>query len=112
MTERPLLDGLEPPNPPPGLREAALAAGRRGMRSAPSRDPWRRIWQSPAARLAWGAAVLLLVFAHARVSRERRVDVATARAVEPELKDVAQLSRLAENSPPQSARFPFEGGPL
>ena len=111
MTERPLLGGLEPPPPPPELREAALAAGRRGMRSAPSPDVWSLLLRSPAARLAWGAAVLLLVFAHARVSREPRVDVATARTVEPELTDVAQLSRIAENTPPPG-RFPFEGGPL
>jgi len=112
MNERPLLDGFEPPHPPPGLREAALRAGRRGLRSPASPDAWSRLWLSPAARLAWGAAVLLLAFAHARVPREGRVDVAAARAVEHELKDVAQLSRVAENSPRAAAGFAFEGGPL
>jgi len=112
MKERPLLGGFEPPHPPPGLREAALRAGRRGMQSPASPDVWSRLLRSPAARFAWGTAVLLLAFAHARVPRERRVDVASARAVEHELRDVAQLSRIAENSPRKDAGFTLEGGPL
>lgn len=112
MNERPLLSGFEPPHAPPGLREAALREGRRGMLSPTSPDVWSRLWRSPAARLAWGAAVLLLAFAHARIPRERRVDVASTRAVEPELSEVAQLSRIAENSPRKDAGFTLEGGPL
>ncbi len=111
MNERPLLSGFEPPHAPPGLREAALREGRRGMLSPTSPDVWSRLWRSPAARLAWGAAVLLLVFAHARIPRESRIDVTTA-GLEPELEEVAQLSRIAENSPRSAAGFALEGGPL
>jgi hypothetical protein len=111
MNERPLLDGFEPPPAPPGLREAALREGRRGMLSPASPDGWSRLWRSPAARLAWGAAVLLLAFAHARIPRESRIDVPTA-GLEPELNEVAQLSRIAENSPRSAAGLALEGGPL
>lgn len=111
MNERPLLDGFEPPHPPSGLREAALRAGRRGMQSPASPDVWSRLLRSPAARFAWGAAVLLLALAHARVPREGRSDVA-ASVLEPELDEVAQLSRIAENSPRAAAGFALEGGPL
>ena len=106
------LGGLGPPPPPPGLREAALAAGRRGMRTAPAPDVWDRLWRSPVARLAWSAAVLLLALAHARVPREDRVHVASAGAAEPGLSNVAHVSRIAENSPPSTGGFAFEGGPL
>lgn len=111
MSRDDLFEGLESPPPPPGLREAALRAGRRGMHSHASPDGWSRLWQSPAARFAWGAAVLLLVFAHARVPREGRNDAA-ASVLEPELNEVAQLSRIAENSPRTAAGFALEGGPL
>ncbi len=111
MNERPLLSGFEPPHAPPGLREAALREGRRGMLSPTSPDVWSRLWRSPAARLAWGAAVLLLAFAHARIPHESRIDVTTA-GLEPELSEVVKLSRIAENSPRSAADFTLEGGPL
>jgi hypothetical protein len=111
MSRNDLFEGLDSPPPPPGLREAALRAGRRGLHSSASPDAWSRLWWSPAARLAWGAAVLLLAFAHARVPREGRADV-TAAGLEPELNEVAQLSRIAENSPRTAAGFALEGGPL
>jgi hypothetical protein len=81
------------------------------MLSPTSPDVWNRLWRSPAARLAWSAAVLLLAFAHARIPRENRIDVTTA-GLEPELSEVAQLSRIAENSPRKDAGFTLEGGPL
>ena len=56
-------------------------------------------------------AVLVLAFAHARVPREGRA-VVTAAGAELELTEVAQLSRLAENSPRAAAGFALEGGPL
>lgn len=111
MSRDDLFEGLESPPPPPGLREATLRAGRRGMLSPTSPDAWSRLWRSPAARFAWGAAVLLLAFAHARVPRESRIDVITA-GLEPELNEVAHLSRIAENSPRTAAGFALEGGPL
>ncbi len=106
-----LFGGLEPPSPPAGLREAALAAGLRGLRAAPAADAWSRLFRSPAARLAWSAAILLLALAHALVPREGPAPAATA-AVEPEVSEVAHVSRIAENGPPRSGGFAFEGGPL
>ncbi|MHB8799373.1 MAG: hypothetical protein ACYDBY_13010 [Thermoanaerobaculia bacterium] len=111
MSRDDLFEELESPSPPAGLREVALRAGRRGMHSPASPDAWSRLWRSPAARLAWGAAVLLLAFAHARVPQEGRTYAAAA-GLEPELSEVAHLSRIAENSPRSAAGFTLEGGPL
>lgn len=112
MSGHDLLGGLGPPPPPPLLREAALAAGRRGMRSAPTPDVWSLLWRSPAARLAWGAVVLLLALAHARVTREAPTVLTAAGAVEPEVAAVSRVSRLAENTPPWAGGYNFEGGHL
>jgi hypothetical protein len=64
-----LLAGLEPPPPPAGLRAQAVAAARERLAAAPAPDPWSRIWNNRALRLAWAAAVVLLLAAHALVSR-------------------------------------------
>lgn len=111
MNRDDLFEGLEAPPPPPGLREAALRAGRAAMTAAAAPDRWTALFSNRRLRVAWLTAVLLLSFAHARVPREGHA-VVTAAGVEPELTEVAHLSRLAENSPRSAAGFALEGGPL
>ena len=111
MNRDDLFRGFEPPPPPPGLREAALRAGRAAMAASPPRDRWTALFTSRSLRVAWLTAVLVLTFAHARVPREGRA-VVTAAGAELELTEVAQLFRLAENSPRAAAGFALEGGPL
>lgn len=106
-----LFHGLEPPPPPSWLREAALRAGRKAMGTSPAPDLWTALFTNRSLRVAWLTAFLLLAIAHARVPREGRA-VVTAADAEPELTEVAQLSRLAENSPRAAAGFALEGGPL
>ena len=112
MSRDDLFEGLESPTPPPGLREAALRAGRAALTTAAAPDRWTALLHNRGLRVAWLTTVLLLAIAHARVSREPRIDVATARTVEPELYEVAHLSRVAENPPRAAAGFALEGGPL
>jgi hypothetical protein len=63
-----LLAGLEPPPPPAGLRVRAVAAARERMAAAPDPDLWLRIWNHRGLRLAWAAAVVLLLAGHVLVS--------------------------------------------
>jgi hypothetical protein len=65
-----LLAGLEPPPPPGGLRARAVAAARERMAAAPAPDLWSRIWNNRGLRVAWAAAVVLLLAAHVLVSRD------------------------------------------
>ncbi len=65
-----LLPGLEPPPPPAGLRVRAVAAARECMAATPAPDLWARIWNNRGLRLAWAAAVALLLAAHVLLSRD------------------------------------------
>ena len=62
-----LMRGLEPPSPPTDLRSKALSAARTRMAGEPATDVWSMIWNSRGIRLAWAAAVVLLVAGHAMV---------------------------------------------
>jgi len=62
-----LMNGLEPPQPPPDLRSRALAAARARVAGEPASDVWSMIWNNRGVRLAWAAAVVLLVAGHAMV---------------------------------------------
>jgi hypothetical protein len=59
-----LMEGLEPPQPPPELRSKAIAAARRQIEAAEARDVWSRIWSSQGLRLAWAASVVVLLAGH------------------------------------------------
>ena len=59
-----LLNGLQPPLPPPGLRSRALAAARQRIGSETAPDRWSVIWSSRRLRLTWAASVVLLVAGH------------------------------------------------
>jgi hypothetical protein len=57
-----LFDGLEPPPPPPHLRARVLAAAK--AETSGASDVWTRIWQHRGMRLAWAAAVMVLLAGH------------------------------------------------
>ena len=59
-----LMEGLEPPHPPPGLRAKALAAARERLEVSAVPDVWSRIWHHRGLRLAWAASVLALLAGH------------------------------------------------
>ena len=63
-----LLPGLEPPPPSASLRVRAVAAARERMAAAPAPDLWWRIWNNRGIRLAWAAAVVLLMAGHVLVN--------------------------------------------
>jgi hypothetical protein len=63
-----LLDGLAPPLPPAHLESRVLRAARAAMARDRSRDGWARAWESPAWRLAWAAALAVLIAGHAALS--------------------------------------------
>jgi hypothetical protein len=64
-----LLQGLEPPQPPADLRAQVLAAARQRLAVTPVPDLWSKIWHHNGLRLAWAAAVVLLLAGHVLVSR-------------------------------------------
>jgi hypothetical protein len=96
------LHGFEPPEPPPGLREAALRAARTRFAEAPAPDIWTRVLRSRAARFAWAASVVVLAAAHLAVPRSReegRPDVTvTAPHLEPEIRAIAKLPRIDDRA--------------
>jgi hypothetical protein len=59
-----LMEGLEPPQPPPELRSKAIAAARRQIEAAEARDVWSKIWSHRGLRLAWAASVVVLLAGH------------------------------------------------
>ena len=63
-----LLDGLEPPTPPPELERRVVMRAAAALAEPVETDPWRRVWQSRPLRLAWATAVLALVVGHLAVT--------------------------------------------
>ncbi len=64
-----LLGGLVPAPPPPEARERTIAAAREALAGRPQPgDIWWRLWTSRPLRLAWAAAVALLLAANALLS--------------------------------------------
>jgi len=59
-----LMEGLEPPQPPPELRSKTLAAARERLAGEAAPDVWSRIWNHRKFRLAWAAAVVVLLAGH------------------------------------------------
>jgi hypothetical protein len=58
------LAGLRLPEPPRELRRQVLDRAKQALGRVPRRDGWARLWESPRARLAWAASVLVLVVGH------------------------------------------------
>ena len=93
--------GFHLPEPPPGLREAALRAARRRLAEEPQPDAWTRLFRSRAARLAWAASVVLLSAAHlALPSRlgERFTSPTASPRLDPEVGAIAKLPRIDERA--------------
>ena len=63
-----LMDGLEPPQPPPELRARALAAAWNAKRTP---DVWSRLWNHGGLRVAWAASVVLLLAGHVLIGSEK-----------------------------------------
>lgn len=63
-----LFAGFEPPPPPADLRARSLAVARDRMARPPVPDMWSRIWRHRGLRLAWAAAVVLLLAGHVLVN--------------------------------------------
>lgn len=89
--------GLEIPQPPDGLRRSALAAATERWSRPATSDRWRRIWESQPLRVAWGAAVVVLVAANlvvpSRTARPR-----TSASTSDELREFVKLPRLRAGS--------------
>lgn len=102
-----LMDGLEPPQPPPELRSKALAAARARMSAEPVPDIWSRVWNHRGLRLAWTATVVLLVAGHAMVvpgtgNTIRPIDPALTaeNRVDDYLVDLLRPTRISDNVQP------------
>jgi len=63
MNREPFGD-LRPPKAPPALRQRVLQAAHRAARAEPEPSLTERLWRSRPLRLAWAAAVVLLLSAH------------------------------------------------
>lgn len=59
-----LLADLDPPSPPPDLRDRVLTAMRRSGPRETEIDLWTRLWSSRTLRLAWVATVAGLLAGH------------------------------------------------
>jgi hypothetical protein len=98
----PLLERLEPPQPPAELRNRALGAAIEALQREPVPDVWERLWHSRWLRLAWSLSMVGLIGAHALISTKhepgfgtRPITVAsTARALDAEIAEIARLPRI------------------
>lgn len=97
-----LLEDLQPPAPPAGLRERTLGAATEALGRSPA-EPWTRIWESRPLRLAWAAAVAGLLLAHSLIPTVPRPAPAAAQgfplhhlsqSTEEEIRVIATLPRL------------------
>lgn len=96
-----LLTPLEPPDPPPGLRERTVRAVTAALREPAPLDPWDRLWLSRRLRAAWATSVLALLAGHVLVSLHSRTAATTMAgaasaiaAEDPELRGPASLPRI------------------
>jgi hypothetical protein len=101
-----LIEGLEPPRTPTGLRTRVLEAARDHMETR-SPDPWSRIWNHRGIRLAWAATVVLLLAGHAIVAPPKgavftRVNPALVAetSVDEQFADILRPVRISANVQP------------
>ena len=96
---RRLLDEVRTPGPPPDLRARALARADGAWAATSAPDRWRLLWESRPLRLAWAAAVLLLLAGNLAVpdagsSRHTPLAAANRSDKDPEIEEVVTLHRL------------------
>jgi len=97
--------GMRPQRPPAELRPRALAAAAAAI-SHPRPDLWSRLWMNRPLRVAWAAALVLLVSGHFVVTGapgrpSRAVGLATAgpaEGLDPEIMDIVDLPRISSES--------------
>jgi len=101
-----LIEGLEPPRAPTGLRTRVLAAARDHMETTSS-NRWSRIWSHRGIRLAWAATVVLLLAGHAIVVPRKgavftRVNPALVAetSVDEQFADILRPVRISANVQP------------
>jgi hypothetical protein len=100
-----LFRGLEPPPPPPGLREAALRAGRMAMVQTPAPDVWELLFRSGFVRGAWVLSVIALAVAHAFVpDRAGGPYPAPSARLEPEIAGLAHAHASGFDDPAAALR--------
>jgi hypothetical protein len=102
-----LMEGLEPPQPPPELRSRALAAARTRPAGEAAPDVWSSVWRHKGLRLAWAATVVLLLAGHvlATISRAglpTSVDpsLVAENRVDEDYVDLLRPIRISENVQP------------
>ena len=112
-----LMDGLEPPQPRPDLRSRTLAAARARMSPESTPDIWSRIWNHRGLRLAWVAAVVLLVAGHALFvpgtgNEFRPIDPAliAEHRVDEYLVEMLRPTRISDNVQPIVGLFAASNG--
>lgn len=112
-----LMEGLEPPQPPPELRSKALAAARARMSAESTPDIWSRIWNHRGLRLAWAATIVLLVVGHAMVlpgtgNIFKSIDPALTaeNRVDDYLVEMLRPTRISENVQPIVGLFTSANG--
>ncbi len=94
-----LLTAIEEPEPPRALRARALAGAEEAWtRGGPAADRWRRLWESRPLRLAWAAAVVLLVGANLalRTGSRARPPASPAAAAAQERAGLKELQAVVE----------------
>lgn len=94
MSRDDLFEGLESPPPPPGLREAALRAGRAALTAEAAPDRWTALFTNRGLRVAWLTAVLLLTAANALVPGGRADGPGPVHRLDPEVAEIGRLPGL------------------
>ena len=112
-----LMEGLEPLQPPPDLRSTVLDAARARIVAEPVADVWSMIWNNRGIRLAWAAAVVLLVAGHAMVmpgtgNGFRPIDPALSaeHRVDEYLLEMLRPTRISDNVQPIVGLFAASDG--
>lgn len=86
-----LLNGIQPPSPPPELRDRTLRSAIEALDRRSPMSRWTRIWQSRPLRVAWATTVAGLLLAHVLISTTPRPSPDTARGF-----TLHQASRTSE----------------
>ena len=112
-----LMNGFEPPQPPPDLRSKVLAAAHARMAAESTPDIWSRVWHHRGIRLAWAAAVVLLVAGHALFvpgngNEFRPIDPAliAEHRVDEYLVEMLRPTRISDNAQPILGLFSAGNG--
>jgi hypothetical protein len=100
-----LFEGLEPPAPPQHLRARVLSAARADKPGTV--DLWTRIWNHRGLRLAWAAALVILLAGHVLIDSGMGVGVSSPdpglvaeNRVDDDIVDLLRPARISDNVQP------------